>query len=102
MNSVWIRGSGRTPGALDDAGDFHVVAVVAAAQHRAERDRLGPGQRRLSEPPHDRRLEVRREPAADGPAFDFDESPRRSSRQAAVAAVGSAAARRTARAGRRG
>ena len=35
----------RTPGALDDAGDFHVVAVVAAAQHRAERDGLGLRQR---------------------------------------------------------
>ena len=63
----------RTPGALDDAGDFHVVAVVAAAQHRAEGDRLGARQRRLTETADDLRHDVRREAAALGAALDLDE-----------------------------
>ena len=55
---------GGTPGALHDAGDFDVVAVVAAAQHRAEGDRLGARQRRLTETADDLRVDVRREAAA--------------------------------------
>ena len=64
---------GRTPGPLHDAGDLDVVAVVAAAEHRAEGDRLGAGQRRLPQTAHDLRVDVWSKPAAYRPALDFDE-----------------------------
>ena len=75
---------GRTPGALHDAGDLHVVAVVPAAQHRAEGDRLGAGQRRLGQSADDSGNDVRGKPAAHRAALDFNEvaalqlAPRRS------------------------
>ena len=81
-----IRG---TPGPLHDAGDFDVVAVVPAAQHRAEGDRLGAGQRRLPETAHDLRVDVRSKPAAYRCGLRFRRGRRAAARARPPSAPGS-------------